>query len=269
MQSKKLPKVLMMAAVAAMSASATSAMAEDIAAFEATPPSTPATVDSNPVITVVLTSPQVIGTRTYSNWAFLAQDSSGSVDVFVSKTNLTTLDPGYSPMVGDTIGLTSTYSPFDQIPETGTISALGKTGTAAAPAPTLTTIPAINTPTLPLSLGGHYLELDNVTINAGTATTFPLAGTNSSGWTITDAANNSMTLFDWTTSYSTDGAMGGNPIPTGPVDITGFSDVFGSGATATAEFTPITITPAVPEPASLGLIAVGGLLLTMRRRRKA
>ena len=52
------------------------------------------------------------------------------------------------------------------------------------------------------------------------------------------------------TSYSTPNtALAGTTIPTGPVNITGFADVFGTGSTAIAEFDPTAITPYVASSA--------------------
>jgi hypothetical protein len=81
-----------------------------------------------------------------------------------------------------------------------------------------------------------------------------------------DGSGNIMEIYDWASSYSTCGALGGTPEPTGLVDITGFVSQSGTFA---PELTPFSIT-AVPEPATLGLCGAGGLLaLIFRLRRKA
>jgi hypothetical protein len=64
--------------------------------------------------------------------------------------------------------------------------------------------------------------------------------------------------------------LDGMAIPTGPVNMTGFVSVYGSGATADAEFSPISITAApVPEPGSLVLLASGiaaAAMMFLRRK---
>ena len=60
------------------------------------------------------------------------------------------------------------------------------------------------------------------------------------------------------------GALGGNAIPTGPVNMTGIIDVF-SGTTP--EFIPFSVTAAAPEPTSLSALALGAAALLTRRRR--
>jgi hypothetical protein len=95
-------------------------------------------------------------------------------------------------------------------------------------------------------------------------------GTSNLTGTITDASNNSMTLYYWPTSYSVENAnFDGKAIPTTPVDLIGFVSVYNS----VAEFTPMSMT-AVPEPATLAMLSVGGVCaLAMhflrRRVRKA
>jgi hypothetical protein len=78
---------------------------------------------------------------------------------------------------------------------------------------------------------------------------------------VTDlAGNNPLTVFQWASSYSTAGALGGTPVPAGVVDINGIVDIF-DGA---PEFVPFSITAvaaATPEPASIRLLLGGSALL--------
>ena len=296
------------------------AMAEDAFQVEQTTPSagtvtvqydgyntvsdTPEGYDSNgyPVVTVIASQPGLFGGHTYTSWAALAADTTGSVELFVSATTLagltttptsetaapagtatTTLAAGYG------INTKGQWDPFDGIAElaystavaSGNFLAVTSTGNAL-PAVPVVTIPYLTTTTgNGVNLGtnpgnfpaitAQYLQIDDVTITAGNGSTvnsfstlwptFAQATTATETYTITDSSDNSIELFDWVTSYSVDGAMGGTAIPTGPVNIDGFYDKFN-------EFVPLSIT-AVPEPASIGLLAMGGLMLLKRRARNA
>jgi len=140
----------------------------------------------------------------------------------------------------------------------------------AVPGLATNTIPQLNVATIPLTIAGYLVDLDNVTISSGTSILTPgeTWGTSNLTLTITDSSNNSMTLFYWPTSYSAANVNLANVlIPTGPVDMTGFDSVF-AGPPAAPEFSPITVTP-IPEPVSASLLAVGGVALLMRRRRTA
>jgi hypothetical protein len=111
---------------------------------------------------------------------------------------------------------------------------------------------------------GHSLELHNVEFS-GAGGNFP---THANGtYTVTDlSGNNPLTLFQWASSYSTAGTLGGTPVPTGPVDIYGIVDIFDG----TPEFVPFSITPAAastPEPGSAGLILVGVIAAQLLLRR--
>ena len=248
---------------------ASNALASDILTIEGLASGTAGvTLDSSPVVTAILSQPGMYGGHTYTGWSFLVQDGTGSLDVFASAASLTSVDPGYTPTVGDVINLTGTYSPFHQIPEMATLTAFSKVGTAIAPGPVIQTIPTLNQATLPLSTAGHLIEVDNVTIS-GTPTTFPNYAGGNVSYTITDGSANSMVLYDWVTSYSTAASMGGTAVPTGLVDIIGFDSVFTSGVNSTAEFTPIGVI-SVPEPTTMGLCGAAGLLaFIFRLRRKA
>jgi hypothetical protein len=245
---------------------------------------------SFPVVSAILSAPAgsiynpgtSLDGYTNRNWSYLAQDTTGSLDMFYSSSLVT----GYTPHVGDTILVQGNYSPFSGIPEIANSAAhpISVTfGTGGNPfysaVPLLTTIPTINVGTngggISLSgLGGALLQLHNVTIS-GTAANWPFHQ-NVTG-TVTDQSNNSMTMFLWASSYSTCAAIaaGGGPVPTGPVDMTGFiSDFFNStlnGGQIVAEFVPISIN-VVPEP-SFALnfcgLGVGLAWVCYRMRRKA
>jgi len=251
-----------------------------------------------PVITDVASQPGLYGGHTYTSWAAFAADSTGSLDLFVSATTLAALPgtpssetaapPGAKATTlaaGDGINTVGQWDPFDGIAElaysttvskgnflavTSTGNALPATPVVTIPYLTTTTTNGTNTINYP-GITAQLLQINDVTITAGNGTTvnsfstvFPTyaqATTATETYTITDSSNNSIELFDWVTSYSTDGAMGGTPVPTGPVNIDGFYDSFN-------EFVPLAIT-AVPEPASVGLLMVGGVMLLKRRTRNA
>ncbi len=236
-------------ASALVCALAASAMASNISQIEAMASGTAVTVDSNPVVTAICSQPGTFGGHTYTSWSFLAQDGTGSMDVYG------TMPGGYTPTVGDAIGASGTYSPYHQLPELETLTAIGKSSSGnAVPSPLSETIPQVNQTTLPLSIAGYLVKLSNVTIS-GASGNFPAANTS---YTITDGVN-SMTMYYWYTSYSTDGALSGTPIPTGAVDITGFASVY-PGTPGSPEFIPIAIAPhVVPEPGTFVLLAAGGL----------
>ncbi len=254
-----------------------------------------------PVITQLLSQPGTYNGKTYGSWAFLANDGSGSenansdsLDVFgISSTST------YTPTVGDALIIAGKYSPYNQIPEVGSVTSIGYptpaqlavTGQSAtgnpspSPTPVLTTIPTINVSNLAAqapTLAGQYLEVDDVTLGGFTdRTQFGTNNSPSGGTTITDGSSNSMTLYYWPTSYGEANINLANKlVPTGPVDVFGIVDVFGTGATAVAEFVPINMTntdgspltnaPAVPEPGTLALLgaslAVAAAAFVRRRK---
>lgn len=277
----------------------TNVMADNAATIETYPINTGVQYDGNgsyPIVTAILSAPHgtaynpgaTLDGYTYNNWSYLAADPSGSIDLFYSSS---LSEPYSSPTIGDTIlvqslsgGPGGNYSPFDGIPEIAnssanplTIQGPGSSGNLPYnPTPALTTIPTINVGTsLPAGAGinssgfaGTLLTLDNVTISgagANWATHANVTGT------ITDGSNNSMVMFLWASSYSSCGAIAaaGGPVPTGPVDMTGFVDDFYSSSTGVteAEFVPTSII-SVPEPTILGLCGAGALLALGLRSRK-
>jgi len=292
----------------AMAVSSSNVFADTAATIQTYPINTGVTYDGNgnyPIVTAILSAPHgsvynpgaTLDGYTYNNWSYLAADPSGSIDLFYSSS---LSEPYSSPTVGDTIivqslsgGAGGNYSPFDGIPEIAnssanplTIQGPGSSGNAPYnPVPSLTTIPIINVgTTLPAGggvnssgLAGTLIQLNNVTISGAGSTWAVHANTTA---TITDGSGNSMVMFLWASSYSTCGAIAvggitapdptGAPVPTGPVNMTGFVDDFYSSSTGIteAEFVPTSIT-SVPEPTGLAMFGVGGLLtlaLALRRR---
>ncbi|MGA2440217.1 MAG: PEP-CTERM sorting domain-containing protein, partial [Tepidisphaeraceae bacterium] len=175
-------------------------------------------------------------------------------------------------------------SPFHQVPELATLTAITQQSSGnALPAITTATIPQLNLATMQLggppvpgglAVGEYLFNVDNVTLSSNpgsggnTLTAGETFGTANLDFLMTDSSSNSMVFYYWPTSYSTTlQNLYGMVIPTGPVDLTGFVSVF-PGTPGTAEFTPISVT-AVPEPASLGGLAVGCVAMLMRRRRTA
>jgi PEP-CTERM motif len=261
MKSNAVKKVLLAASLSsAIAVVGSNALADDAATIFGLPSGTTVTYDDAsgmfPVITAILSQPGTVNTRTYSSWAFLANDGTGSLEVYG------TMPSGFTPAVGETISVSGTYSPYEQIPEIEDVTVASTEGTGTVPPVGISTIPTLNQSTLPQSIAGNLWTLDDVTIS-GISGNF--GGSNLTG-TITDSSDNSMELYYWVTSYSSANSnLNGTAIPTGPVDMTGFVSVYGSGP---AQFTPISIT-SVPEPTSLALFSVGGLLvlaLALRRR---
>lgn len=216
-------------------------MLSSIATMETQTNNTAASLDQNPVITAILSQPGTVtpvsgSTRTFTSYNFLVNDGTGSAEVFGYKTNGTTLT--YVPAVGDTISVSGTYSLFSGVPEIASVTAISKTGTAAVPAPTVSTIPTVNVNPLPQNIEGYPITLQNVTISGLTGSTFT---STAKGATITDSSSNSMTFFTSVSNSSAYSDLVGQTIPTGPVSITGFMQEFVSGSTTTPEFIPISV----------------------------
>ena len=252
---------------------AANALADSAATIFGYPATTLVTYDnvsgSYPVVSAVLSQPGTVDGYTYTTYSFLAQDSTGSLDIFSTLSGL-----GYTPNVGDAISVSGTYSPYHQIPEIATITSISlhSTGNAVS-SPGVFTIPALTasgTGSIPGSIAGHLVTLDNVSLYTDSAATIPVSGNFATHANVTlyakDGSGNIMEIYDWASSYSTAGALGGTPEPTGLVDITGFVSQSGTFA---PEMTPFSIT-SVPEPMALSLCGAGALLaLIFRLRRKA
>ncbi len=250
MFSKKVLTVLS-AALASVALAGAHAQADTAATIEGDASGTLVTYDGTagkyPVITAILSQPGTIGTKTYSTYAILANDGTGSIELYGSLPTGST----YTPTVGDSISVSGKYGPYDSIPEIGSMTAITKeTSGNPLPAVQTSTIPTLNVATPPNNVGGYLFNLNNVTISGLTGTTF---GLTSEAGTITDASGNTMAMYYWPTSYSAAAAnLNGTAIPTGPVDITGFDSAY----KGTAQFVPVSIA-AVPEPASLAVMALG------------
>jgi hypothetical protein len=224
---------------------------------------------SYPVISAILSQPGTVDGYTYTSWSILVADSTGSLDIYSTLSGLS-----YTPTVGDAISISGTYSPYHQIPELATITSVSlESAGNTIPSPTISTIPTLTASgvgTIPQNLSGQLFTLDNVSLYTDSAATIPVSGNFASHANVTlyakDSGGNIMEIYDWASSYSTAGALGGTPEPTGLVDITGF--ISQSGAFS-PEMTPYSII-AVPEPATLSLCGAGGVLaLAFRFRKKA
>jgi hypothetical protein len=211
-----------------------------------------------------MSQPGTFGGHAYTSWAVLAQDSTGSIDLFSSSASF----GSYVPTVGDAVNAAGSWSPYHQIPELATLTSisLASSGNAVPPRP-ITTIGNLNLSlTIPQNLAAYPVELDNVSLFTDLAATTPASGNFAAANTafyIKDSSGSIMELYFWYTSYACDGAMVGTPIPTGPVDVVGLLSQTG---TFGVEITPLSITQ-VPEPSTLALLGLGvaGLLIGRRR----
>jgi len=261
MNTKRATKLLagtLVASVLGMSGS--TALAQTISYVENNVASgtTGVSLTSDPVITAILSQPGTTDGKSYTSWAFLANDGTGSIDIYASSNALATL--GFTPAVGETLSVTGEYDPYEQIPELEDITSISQVGTASVPAVGTQTIPNLNVATLPYSIAGYEWTVDNVTLSG-----FSTFGTANQTGTMTDGSANSMTLYYWESSYSVALANldGMTPVLGQEYDVTGFDAVYGSSA----QFVPISIV-AVPEPATLSLCGLGGLMLFKLVRRR-
>jgi DNA/RNA endonuclease YhcR with UshA esterase domain len=265
MKSKITTRLLLTAAVATGSLGLlqTGANAQTAAQIEANGAAAAVNLD-NATITAILSAPGTSDGYTYKNWAFLANDGTGSIEVFASSS--ATALAGYTPTVGDLINVSGAYAPYQGIAELSTPTALSLISQGnAVQSPILSTVAAVNVTALNgegLGAASEYLvTLDNVTLSG--ATTFASHGNTT--LQMTDSTG-SMTMYQWASSYSTAGLLGGTAVPTGPVDVTGFLDFY--AGSSESEFVPTSIV-AVPEPTTLALCGGASVLgLVAARRRK-
>ena len=161
----------------------------------------------------------------------------------LSSTGRCRLAVPYVPTVGDTISAAGTYSPYHQIPEVNALTSIAQLSVGnPVPARPTASIAALNSSlTIPLTLAGYPVELDNVSLYTDSAATiaatglFPNANT---GYYIKDSGGNIMEFYFWVTSYSTDAAMIGTPIPTGSFNMVG---LLSQSSTFPVEVTPLMI----------------------------
>ena len=191
-----------------------------------------------PVITALASQPGVIGGHTYTGWSLLAQDATGSLDLFVTAATLTNLQSAdgagtaytrtMTPAVGDAINAAGAWSPFDQIPELAFSTVVSSnnyinkiSGGNTVPTAPVFSVSNVNIPDISnhVEFAGTLIEIQGATLSGSTGSfmsTFPTyaqANTVSETYTLTDNTG-SMTMFDWVTSYSACGALGGSAVPT-------------------------------------------------------
>jgi hypothetical protein len=265
----KAVKLLLAASLAsALAVSSSNALAADASTiFGLSSGTTGVTYDNAsgayPVIEAIVSQPGTVNGVTYTSYAMLAADSTGSLEVYGA---LPTGYTGATPAVGDAIDVSGEFYSYHSIPEIENMTSLTieSTGNAIS-APQIATVSQINTPSgISQPLAGQLLQLNNVTISGQTAG--EAFGTANLPLTVTDGTG-SETLYYWPSSYSLASAnLDGVTIPTGPVNIEGIASVYGG---TSPEFIPIQITP-VPEPTSLALFGIGGMLtLTLALRRRS
>ena len=152
------------------------------------------------VTTGILSEPGIANAsygKKYTSWTWLANDLTGSIDVFGLSSS-----SAYHPTVGNSAYVKAKFSPFDGIPELGTITSITSTGagfgtattvaggaylssaTNTAYLPTTITIPQLLTnsgtdatwggPAQPTSsaIGEYLFWVNGVTITSGTTTLF-------------------------------------------------------------------------------------------------
>jgi hypothetical protein len=212
------------------------------------------------IITAILNQAGTFNGKFYvaSGTTYLAADSTGSLEIYGTQPS------GFTPVVGDSINVAGTFSPFHAIPEISTLTSitLNSTGNSSPLLPVTTTISAINGASVPESLAGQLITLDNVTISdsASGDSTLPSSGEFGTGnltLTATDASGTE-TLYYYPGDYSVANVNIYGDTILGTYDITGIaSESTTSGGIP--EFIPISLI-AVPEPASLALCGVASIL---------
>lgn len=229
--------------VAAIFACAIAPMAfgSTISQIEASGPGTGMTLDSNAVITYIASqgSGYTVNGRTYNSWAFLANDGTGSMEIYG------TMPGGYVPTVGDIINASGQYTLYNSIPEFENLTNITKVSSGnSVPGPTITTIPQLTAlETAPnYGLSEYLLTLQDVNLSGA----FSANANTNANLVATDSNGKTLTVYQWATSYSGAGALANTTIPSGYVDITGIADVYSGGPTT--EFIPFAVSPSVGPP---------------------
>ncbi len=155
------------------------------------------------------------------------------------------------------------------IPEMGTPTAITKISSGnPVPAPLVQTIPSMAGYTTQPTAGnpfpsfaGHLVTVQNVMISSLITGNY---GTANVSVTLTDGASQSADRFYNRRRYSLPNQnLFGTPIARGPVDVTGVIQLFSN----VPELLIMSITPSVPEPASLALVVIAVGSVALRRRR--
>ena len=252
------------------------AKASSVAQVQLQAGATAATLDQNPVVSAVLSTPTTLNGVTTTRYIFLVDDGTGSMDVFGTANGTPPANGGYNlptgPTVGDALTISGTNSPFSGIPELGSPTAITLNSSGNPhPAPLLETIPGMagytaqppaGTP-FP-SFAGHLVTLDNVSISSATSGNYGAANV---AVTLTDGSSNTMAGFYNPTTYAlANQDLFGTPIATGPVNATGLVQIF-SGA---PELLLMSVTP-VPEPSAfvLGGLSLMGLAIAWKARYRS
>jgi len=244
--------------------------------------------NSYPVITAIVSQPGTTEGRNYTGWAILAQDQTGSLDLFTSTATLNGLPTSggandTSPAVGDGISAAGQMQMYHSLPELvfSTVVAsnnflrLQSRPNSTSFAPLVLTINQLNTVALAsnVNIEGYYIELTGVTFSGGgTYSTVFANYADSSGnvsYTLTDAISGATVQdYDYCSSYSAANALGNSAVPSGPVNVYGFMEVYPSTGLSGGGLPEFTVTSIVPEPSAFVLAGMGLLgLLAIRRRR--
>jgi hypothetical protein len=195
---------------------------------------------------------------------FTIADNTGSTLAYQIPTGT------YTPTLGQSITVTAPDTEYDGGQEFDSFSSAPTINSpGGSVSPTVLTVPQLNATGNGASAvppyAEAYLEIMDVTLPGGT--TSLATGTS---YTLTSGANT--TILYTSAGYSNVVAAvtnannaetaSGNTLFAGPVNIIGYSDVYDG----TENLYPLSIT-AVPEPASIGLLALGGIALMHRRGR--
>jgi hypothetical protein len=263
-------RILVVAAMvtAVIGVGASAIQASTIVTAEETASGTAVTLDQNPVVSAVLSTPTTTNGVATTRYIFLVDDGTGSMDVFGPTASGGALVNGYVPAAGDNLTISGPNSPFNGIPEMGTPTAITKNSSGnATPAPLAESITDVSGYTTQPAAGatwpsfaGHLITISGVTISSATTGNY---GTTNVSVTLTDSASHTLVGFYNPTTYAlANQNLFGTPIASGPVNVTGLLQLF-SGA---PELLLMSVTP-TPEPASLSMIGLLGGAMLIRRRK--